>query len=150
MSFASGPAVSGTILISGGNLDGVDRPGKLNPYEQFRTLKPTATIDEAVYVYEGTFTLPLAAALSHAEVAQSLIGQKRYDEALVEAKLATQLAPESIDALTALGDALDGLRRTPEAEAAYAAALHAAQTIEPEFQAGAVPALQAKINRQQP
>ena len=150
MRFDTGPTISGNILISGGNLDGVDRPGKLNPYEQFRTLKPTATIDEAVYVYEGTFTLPLAAALSHAEVAQSLIRQKRYDEALVEAKLATQLAPECTDALTALGDALDGLHRTPEAEAAYAAALQAAQTIEPEFQAGAVPALQAKINGQQP
>jgi hypothetical protein len=47
-------------------------------------------------------------------------------------------------------DALDGLHRIPEAKAAYAAALHTAQTIEPEFQAGAVPALQAKINGQQP
>ncbi|AXC12600.1 hypothetical protein ACPOL_3309 [Acidisarcina polymorpha] len=150
MSFASGPTVSGTILISGGNLDGVDRPGKLNPYEQFRILQPTATIDEAVYVYEGTFTLPLAAALSHAEASQSLIRQKRYDGALAEAKLATQLAPESTDALTALGDALDGLHRAPEAKVAYAAALQAAQTIEPEFQVGAVSALKAKINGAQP
>ena len=108
MRFDAGPTISGNILISGGNLDGVDRPGKLNPYEQFRTLKPTATIDEAVYVYEGTFTLPLAAAISHAEVARGLIRQKRYNEALNEAKIATQLAPESAHALTALGDALTG------------------------------------------
>jgi 4-amino-4-deoxy-L-arabinose transferase-like glycosyltransferase len=150
MRFDSGPIISGTILISDGNLAGVDRSGKLNPYDQFRTLRPTATIDEGVYVYEGTLTLPLAAALSHAEVAQGLIRQKRYDEALYEAKLATQLAPESTDALTALGDALDGLHRAPEAEAAYATALQVAQTIESEFQAGAVPALQAKIKGHQP
>jgi hypothetical protein len=150
MRFGSQPTISGTVLISDGNLAGVDREGKLNPYDQFRTLQPTATIDHGVYVYEGTFTLPLAAALSHAEVAKGLIRQRRYDEALDEAKLATQLAPENIDALTAQGDALDGLHRIPEAKAAYAAALHSAQTIEPEFQAGAVPALQAKINGQQP
>ena len=150
MRFGSEPTISGTVLISDGNLAGVDREGKLNPYDQFRMLQPTATIDHGVYVYEGTFTLPLAAALSHAEVAQGLIRQKRYDEALDEAKLATELAPESIDTLTALGGALDGLHRTPEAKAAYVAALQAAQTIEPEFQAGAVPALQAKIKGQQP
>jgi tetratricopeptide (TPR) repeat protein len=150
MRFGSEPTISGTVLISDGNLAGVDREGKLNPYDQFRTLQPTATIDHGVYVYKGTFTLPLAAPLSHAEVAKGLIRQKRYDEALDEAKLAVQLAPENIDALTALGDALDGLHRIPEAKAAYAAALHSAQTIEPEFQAGAVPALQAKIDGQQP
>ena len=150
MRFDSGPTISGNILISDGDLAGVDRSGKLNPYEQFRTLRPTATIDEGVYVYRGTFTLPLAAALSHAEVAQGLIRQKSYDAALDEAKLATQLAPESSDALTALGDALNGLHRIPEAEAAYTAALQAAQTVEPEFQTGAIPALQAKINGHQP
>lgn len=150
MRFGSPPTISGLVLISDGNLAGIDREGQLNPYEQFRTLQPTATIDHGVYVYEGTFTLPLAAALSHAEVAQALITQKRYDEALNEAKLATQLAPENVDALTAQGDALSGLHRTPEAKAAYAAALYSAQTIEPEFQSGAVPALQAKISGQQP
>jgi hypothetical protein len=146
MRFGSEPTISGTVLISDGNLAGVDREGKLNPYDQFQTLQPTATIDHGVYVYQGTFTLPVAAALSHAEVAKGLIRQRRYDEALDEPKLATQLAPENIDPLTALGDALDGLHRISEAKAA----LHSAQTIEPEFQAGAVPALQAKINGQQP
>jgi len=146
MRFDSGSTISGLVLISDGDLVGIDRVGKLNPYAQFQTLQPTATIDHGVYVYEGTFTLPLAAAQSHAEVAQALIGQKRYDEALDEAKLATQLAPENIDALTAQGDALSGLHRTPEAKAAYASALHSAQTIEPEFQSGAVPGLEAKIN----
>jgi 4-amino-4-deoxy-L-arabinose transferase-like glycosyltransferase len=144
MRFDSGPTVSGTIIVSGGNLDGVDRQGKLNPYEQFQTLKPTATIDNSVYIYDGTFTLPLAAALSHAEVAQGLISKKEYDEALKEAEIATQLAPESVDALTALGDALTGLGRVPEAKAAYTKAIQASQTIEPEFQAGGVGALQAK------
>jgi tetratricopeptide (TPR) repeat protein len=146
MRFDTGPTISGSILISGGNLDGVDRPGKLNPYEQFRAIQPTATIDRSVYVYDGSYTLPLAAAISHAEAAQAFIRQKRYNEALDEAKLATQLAPDSVDALTALGDALSGLGRSSEAKSEYTAALHAAQTIEPEFQAGAVPAIQAKID----
>jgi len=150
MRFNSAPTISGTVLISDGNLAGIDREGKLNPYDQFRMLQPTATIDHGVYIYEGTFTLPLAAALSHAEVAQGLIRQKRYGEALDEAKIATELAPESVDALTALGDALSGLHQTPEAKAAYAAALHSAQTIEPEFQADAVPALKTKSMGQQP
>jgi 4-amino-4-deoxy-L-arabinose transferase-like glycosyltransferase len=150
MRFAAEPTVSGIVLISDGNLAGIDREGKLNPYEQFRTLQPSATIDRGVYVYDGTFTLPLAAALSHAEVAEGLIRQKRYDDALAEAKLATHLAPENVDALIALGDAFDELHRTAEAKDAYAAALHAAQTIEPEFQTDAASALQTKINNLKP
>lgn len=60
------PEIDGTLLISAGDLSGFEfGPGKLNPYEQFKTITPVASIDYGVFVYQGNFKIPLAAALSH-------------------------------------------------------------------------------------
>lgn len=150
MHFGSDPAVSGIVLISDGVLAGLDHPGKLNPYEKFRLLQPVAVIDHGVYVYDGTFSLPQAASLDHVERAQNLLRQNRFSEALEEAQMAVRLAPDSAIALSTLGDSLAGLNRMDEARAAYTAALHAAQTIDPEFQERLIAVLRLKAAGKQP
>jgi 4-amino-4-deoxy-L-arabinose transferase-like glycosyltransferase len=55
--------IKGPVLISASNLSGVEfGPGPLDPYGQFKLLKPTAVIDRGVFVFDGDFDLPLAAA----------------------------------------------------------------------------------------
>ena len=140
------PAVDGPVLISAGDLSGFEYgPGALNPYAQFQTLKPTAVIDYAVFVFEGHFEIPLAAAKSHIQDARGLIEQKQFDAALVEAQQAVSLAPNNAEANAVLGDVLLGLKRSDEAHAAYKKALQLARTIEPEFQAGLVRELKQKV-----
>ena len=52
------PSIDGTVLISAGDLSGFEYgAGALNPYEQFKTLRPTAVIDYGVFVYDGHFEI---------------------------------------------------------------------------------------------
>ena len=140
------PAVDGPVLISAGDLSGFEfGPGALNPYAQFQTLKPKAVIDYAVFVYDGHFEIPLAAAKSHIQNARGLMGAKQFDAALTEAQQAVTLAPQNAEANAVVGDALAGLNRPEEARAAYEKALHLAKTVEPEFQLGLIDGLEQKL-----
>lgn len=140
------PSIDGPVFISAGVLSGFEfGPGKLDPYAQFRQLKPADVIDHSVFVYEGHFEIPLASALGHAQSAGALLEAKKRDEALAEAQTAVALAPDSVATQTALGDALAALDRKDEAHTAYARALELAKTVEPAFQGGAVPGLEKKL-----
>jgi hypothetical protein len=139
-------SIDGMVLISAGDLSGFEfGPGELNPYEQFKTIKPTGVIQNGIYVFEGRFEIPLAAALGHRQKAEELLAQGKVDEALVEAQRAVALAPNAVAGNVALGDVLAALHRRDEARAAYEHALKAAQTIYPEFQVGAIPGIQKKL-----
>jgi len=48
----------------------------LNPYEQFKQLKPVAVIDYGVFPHDGHFEIPFAAALSHGQKANVLLRRK--------------------------------------------------------------------------
>jgi tetratricopeptide (TPR) repeat protein len=140
------PEIDGPVLISDGVLTGIDYgQGPLNPYEQFRTLRPTAAIQNGLFVYDGHFKVPLASAHSKIQKARSLLAEDRPNEALTEAEQAAILAPDSVPVQTTLGDVLTKLNRTQEAQAHYQQALHAAETIEPTLQSGSVPMLKAKL-----
>jgi 4-amino-4-deoxy-L-arabinose transferase-like glycosyltransferase len=140
------PAIDGPVLISAGDLSGFEYgPGALNPYAQFQTLKPTAVIDYSVFVFDGHFEIPLAAAKSHIQTARGLMEAKQFDSALLEAQQAVALAPDNAEANAVLGDVLTELHRWEEARAAYEKALHLAQTVEPEFQVGSIDGLQQKL-----
>jgi len=145
--FYDTPAVvDGMVLVSAGNLSGFESgPGELNPYEQFKTVQPTGAIQHGIYVFEGHFEIPLAAAIGHRQKAEELLRQAKPEEALVEAQRAVELAPNAVAANSLLGDALMALNRRDEARAAYERALKSAQTIHPEFQAGWIAGLQKKI-----
>src|SRR6476646_11133459 len=100
-------SINGPVLISASNLSGVEfGPGPLDPYGEFKLLKPTAVIDHGVFVFDGKFDLPLAAAISKVQKAQNLAQAKQLDQALKEAQAAVVLAPDSIRTQLALGDIL--------------------------------------------
>ncbi len=140
------PEIDGPVLISDGVLTGIDYgQGPLNPYEQFRTLRPTAAIQDGLFVYDGHFKVPLASAHAKAQNARNLLAEDRPNDALTEAEQAAALAPDSVPVQTTLGDILAKLHRPQEAQAHYQQALVSAQTIEPELQEGSVPMLKAKI-----
>jgi tetratricopeptide (TPR) repeat protein len=140
------PAIDGVVLISAGDLSGFEfGAGPLNPYEQFKHVRPTAVIDYGVFVFEGHFEIPLAAALSHNQKAENLMREGKRSEALVEAQQAVALAPDSVQSNAMLGDILAALGRSDDAHRSYAKALNLAQTVEPEFQVGWVPGLEKKV-----
>ncbi len=60
--------IAGPVLISAGTLNGFEYGSSvLNPYREFEKLKPDASIADGVLVFEGTFRIPLASALSHVQ-----------------------------------------------------------------------------------
>jgi hypothetical protein len=139
-------AIDGPVLMSAGVLSGFEfGPGALNPYEQFKSLKPVAVIDYGVLVYEGHFDIPLAAALSHVQKANVLMRANNLPEALAEAQQAEALAPESATVNATLGQAFDAMGQPGNAAPYYQKALLLAKTIEPRFQGAAVQNLEQRL-----
>ena len=139
-------SIDGPVLISASNLSSVEfGPGLLDPYGQFKTLKPTAVIDDGVFVFDGKFDVPLVAAISKVQKAQNLAQSKQLNQALQEARAAVALAPEAIQTQLALGDILLQTGDAPQARACYEKALTLAQTIEPEFQIRSVPSIEQRL-----
>jgi hypothetical protein len=140
------PAIDGPVFISAVNLTGFEfGPPPLNPYEQFKTLKAADAIDSSVFVYEGRFEIPLAAALAHAQKAGVFLASKRLPEALHEAQQAVALAPDSAGVNAQMGNVLDALGRREEARPYYATALRLALTKQPEFQHSLVAPLEQRL-----
>jgi 4-amino-4-deoxy-L-arabinose transferase-like glycosyltransferase len=139
-------SINGTVLISASNLSGVEfGPGSLDPYGQFKLLKPTAVIDRGVFVFDGKFELPLAAAISKVQKAQNLAQVKQLDQALQEAQAAVALAPDSIQTQLALGDILREMGQPEQARTNYEKALELAKTIEPEFQIRSISSIEGRL-----
>jgi hypothetical protein len=129
------PVISGTVLISAGDLEGIEfGDGKLNPYDQFWRVKPTAVIQHSVYVFDGTFAVPLAAALVEAHDASKLVDAGKIDAALAKAEDAARLAPWSGQVQDTLGDVLAADGKNAEALARYEAALRIEETVRPDLQ----------------
>ncbi len=129
------PVISGTVLISAGDLEGIEfGDGRLNPYDQFWKVKPTAVIQHSVYVYDGTFAVPLAAALVEARDASNLADAGQKEAALVKAEDAARLAPWSGQVQATLGDVLSASGKKAEALQAYETALGIETTVRPDLQ----------------
>jgi len=140
-------SIDGPLLISASNLSGVEfGPGPLDPYGQFKLLKPTAVIDRGVFVFDGKFDLPLAAAISKVQKARNLAQAKQLEAALQEAQAAVELAPDSIETQLALGDILREMGQLQQARTIYEKALELAKTIEPEFQIRSIPSIEERLS----
>jgi predicted Zn-dependent protease len=87
-------------------------------------------IDHSVFVYRGEFHVPEAAALGAVQKSKILLRHNRPAEALVAAKKAVALQPESLLAQMALGDAQTALGDKNSARAAYELALAAAHRLD--------------------
>jgi dolichyl-phosphate-mannose-protein mannosyltransferase/tetratricopeptide repeat protein len=141
-------SIDGPVLISASNLSSVEfGPGRLDPYGQFKLLKPTAVIDHGVFVFDGKFDMPLGAAIWKVQKAQNLAHSKQLDEALQEAQAAVALAPDSVQAQLALGDIFRELGQPQQARACYEKALDFAKTIEPEFQIRSIPGIEERLRK---
>ena len=139
-------AIDGPVFMSAGVLSGFEfGPGALNAYQQFQQLKPVAVIDYGVFVYEGHFEIPLAAALSHVQKSGLLLAQKKAPEALEEAQQAETLAPDSARVNAALGGALEANGRSVDALPYYQKALRLAQTVEPRFQESLIKVMEDRL-----
>jgi hypothetical protein len=126
------PTIEGPVLISAGTLSGYELGSNvLNPYRDFQSLRPTAVIEYGVFVFDGTFHVPLASALGHVQRALRLRNHGQFDEALVEAQTAEALAPNAIQPQMVLGNVLTAMNRGGEACSAYEKALAIAKTMDP-------------------
>lgn len=142
------PEIDGPVLISASDLSGYEfGPGPLNPYEQFKALRPTAVIQYGVFVFDGHFEIPLAASIGHSQKAQHFLEAKRFPEALAEAQQAVALAPQAVKPNAILGDVYTALGNPDEVRESYEKALQLAKTVEPEFQRGWVEGLEQKLER---
>ena len=140
------PVIEGTVLVSAGDWSGFEfGGGELSYYEGFRKEKPVAMIDYGVLVYQGKFAVPLAASEGHKQRAGKLLGEKKYEEALAEARTAVELMPTSAAAQARLGEVLEAMGKTEEAKAAYGKALELAKTVRPEFQVGLRAEMEGKL-----
>jgi len=143
------PAIDGPVLISAVNLTGFEfGPPPLNPYEQFKNLKAVDVIDSSVFVYEGHFEIPLAAAFAHAQKAGIFLTEKKVPEALQEAQQAIALAPDSAQVNAMMGTVLDTMGRRAEARPYYETALRQALTMQPDFQSGLARSLKRRLAAQ--
>jgi hypothetical protein len=138
--------IQGPVLISAGALTGFEwGSNALNPYREFQHLTPVASIQDGVEVFEGTFRVPLASALSYVAESSTLMEQKNFAGALVAAQQAVAIAPDDYHPQMSLGDALLAVGRKDEARLAYNHALNAVKAMAPDAQEALGPAVEKKI-----
>jgi 4-amino-4-deoxy-L-arabinose transferase-like glycosyltransferase len=137
------PEIDGPVLISAGVLSGYEfGPGELNPYDQFQKIQPVAVIDDGVFVFEGHFQIPLAAALNRAARARKIAEAGNLAGALPGMQAAAALAPRSARVQAELGYLLLRLNEKDDAREVLQRALALAQTIEPDHQRDTITALE--------
>jgi tetratricopeptide (TPR) repeat protein len=128
-------SIDGPVLISAGVLSGYEfGPDELNPYDQFTRLRPSAVIEHGVFVFDGHFDIPLASALNHLTQSQLQQQAGHLDQALTEAQIAVQLAPNSMQTQARLGFLLIQSGRQGEGRQALQRALTIAETVKPDLQ----------------
>jgi len=143
------PVIEGTVLVSASEMSGqIWGPGELNPYEQFRSARPVACLAGSILVYQGSFQVPLASALSRLWNVATLENRGQFDAALAEARAAESLAPQSVNVQVVLGQALKAAGHSEESRQAFETALHLAQTIHPEAQAFWIPVIEGELGDQ--
>ena len=142
------PKVSGAVLISAGDLSGGEWPSAwMNPYRSFESEPITEQIDYGVMVYQGSFSVPQAAALSRAIEAWRLQKAGRLEESLAMARDAVAIDPVEVISQTARGDIARAMGKKDEARAAWMAAIASARRMEPDAQVSYIPDLETKLKQ---
>jgi 4-amino-4-deoxy-L-arabinose transferase-like glycosyltransferase len=140
------PVIQGPVFISHIPLTFYESGSSLlSPYREFMKLKPTDVIENGVFVFDGTFEVPYAAAFDRAVKSGDLLGQHQPERALAEAQGAIALAPDSMQALMVLGDAQKALKKNAEARTTFEKALALAHSMEPTAQDVWIPRVQEKL-----
>ncbi len=140
------PVIQGPVFISHIPLTFYESGSSLlSPYREFMKLKPTAVIENGVFVYDGTFQVPYAAAFDRAVKSGDLLEQHQPEQALAEAQAAIALAPDYMQALMALGNAQKALQKNADARITFEKALTVARIMEPTAQEVWIPRVQEKL-----
>lgn len=140
------PVIHGPVFISHISLTFYESGSSvLSPYREFVKTKPTDVIGHGVFVYDGTFSVPHAAAMDRAVASGALLDQHQPEQALSEAKAAFALAPDSLQALMALGDAQKALLQNVEARATFEKALQQVRLMEPTAQGVWIPKVRERL-----
>jgi 4-amino-4-deoxy-L-arabinose transferase-like glycosyltransferase len=140
------PVIQGPVFFSHISLTFYESGSALlSPYSEFMKLKPTTVIEDGVFVYDGTFNVPYAAALDHAVISGILLDQHQPEQALSEAQAAIALAPDSLQALMALADAQKALQKNAEARATFEKAISQVHRMEPTAQEVWIPKVREKM-----
>jgi len=114
------PRIEGTVLLSESDLDGVESgDGVINPYDAFQHLQPVAILQDGVYVYQGSFAVPLASAWVDVARSGELLRAGQTDRALQVAQRAATLAPDSPRVQLQLADALAAAHEVQQAADHY-------------------------------
>ncbi len=144
------PIIEGTVFISDSDLEGIEfGDGPLNPYDSFKTIKPTAVIDHGLYVYDGTFEVPLASALYDTREARKALMKRDIDQAYRLAHTAVESAPQSVPVQETMGDVLMAEGNKAGALEHWQMALSSAEKVRRDLQEDSVLELKAKISSTQ-
>jgi hypothetical protein len=118
------PVIEGTIFLSVTVLP----PAPFPEYLPIARTTPVAQVGGSVFVYNGRFQVPLAAALSHARRAQQLVRRERFEEAVADGRRAVELAPNDPRTHFWLGMALANAKQTEDARSELKMSIQLSQT----------------------
>ncbi len=114
-----GPVFVGSLAMSGWGFGPMD----VNPYAPFLRSKPDDVLDGEILVYNGSYTVPRIAALSHLVTSGNAGAQGHADVALTEAQQAESLAPELLMTHELLSQLYAANHQPAEAAREYATAM---------------------------
>jgi len=129
-------SISGPVFISSEEVDGSQWGAKgMSPYVHFGSLHPAHIIADEILEYDGTFSIPRVASVSHSEAALAVLQNKGNPaDALANAREAIRLDPDSLPAHDILTFALAANGLKNDAMREYKVAKHIFDTVHPEFQ----------------
>jgi len=140
------PTIQGPVFFSHLSLTFYESGSSLlSPYREFIKRKPDDVIQHGVFVYNGTFDVPYATAFDRAIKSGDLLEQHQPEQALAEAQAGVAIAPDSIQALMALGEAQKALQKNAEARATFEKVLAITRNMEPTAQEVWIPRVQEKL-----
>ena len=133
--------IEGPVFISSeetaGSLWGAE---DMNPYQQFATMRPNHVVAGEILEFDGTFSIPRIAAVSHYVMAFGMSPAKSAaPDSIAHAESAVALDPASLFAHEALLYAYAAHGRKDDALREYQAAMNIFNTVHPEFQADEFP-----------
>ena len=106
------PVIQGPVFISHIPLTFYESGSSLlSPYREFEKLTPTAVIENGVFVYDGTFEVPYAAAFDRAVKSRDLLEQHQPEQALEAAQAAIAIAPDYMPGADGFGRRAEGCCR---------------------------------------
>ncbi len=122
------------------------RSAILNPLARFVPLKPIAEIQDGVFVYNGSFSVPELSSMSHLALSRIALRKNDITAAITEAEAAVSLWPDGFEQHEQLGAALNAANRNLEARQNYQISMNRlTHDMEPSARTFYTPDLKAKI-----